>query len=94
MNIIAKTELILTPENKIYHLNLSKDQIEKVCLLGELFDGVPTMLGGPRYIADGLRITPFRNLSLFCRFKVTILGRLFVLFWRLTNIDSSIIFIS
>ena len=27
MHIIADTELILTPENKIYHLNLSKEEI-------------------------------------------------------------------
>jgi len=33
MNIIAETELILTPENKIYHLNLSKEEIANNILL-------------------------------------------------------------
>lgn len=33
MHIIAETELILTPENKIYHLNLSKDEIANDILL-------------------------------------------------------------
>ena len=36
MNIIAETELILTPENKIYHLNLSKDEIANdIILVGD-----------------------------------------------------------
>ena len=35
MNIIAETELILTPENKIYHLNLSKEEIsDDIILVG------------------------------------------------------------
>jgi uridine phosphorylase len=33
MNIIADTELILSNENKIYHLNLSKDEIAETILL-------------------------------------------------------------
>ena len=33
MNIIAETELILTPENKIYQLNLSKEEIANTILL-------------------------------------------------------------
>jgi len=33
MNIIAETELILTPEKKIYHLNLSKEEIANNILL-------------------------------------------------------------
>ena len=33
MNMIAETELILTPENKIYHLNLSKEEIANNILL-------------------------------------------------------------
>ncbi|MEC9208849.1 MAG: nucleoside phosphorylase [Bacteroidota bacterium] len=50
MNIIAKTELILTPENKIYHLNLSKEEIannillvgdpERVNLISSKFDKI------------------------------------------------------
>ena len=36
MNIIAETELILTPENKIYHLNLSKHEIaDDIILVGD-----------------------------------------------------------
>jgi len=36
MNIIAETELILTPENKIYHLNLNKDEIaDTIILVGD-----------------------------------------------------------
>ncbi len=36
MHIIAETELILTPENKIYHLNLSKDEIANdIMLVGD-----------------------------------------------------------
>ena len=36
MHIIAETELILTPENKIYHLNLSKDEIANdIILVGD-----------------------------------------------------------
>jgi len=36
MNIIADTELILTPEKKIYHLNLSKDEIaDDIILVGD-----------------------------------------------------------
>lgn len=36
MNIIADTELILNEENKIYHLNLSKEQIaENIILVGD-----------------------------------------------------------
>ena len=31
MKVIKDTELILTPENKVYHLNISKNEIEK-CL--------------------------------------------------------------
>jgi len=33
MHIIAETELILTQKNKIYHLNLSKDEIADVIIL-------------------------------------------------------------
>jgi len=36
MNIIEETELILTPEKKIYHLNLSKEEIAKdIILVGD-----------------------------------------------------------
>ena len=36
MNIIAETELILTTENKIYHLNLSKEEIaDDIILVGD-----------------------------------------------------------
>ena len=36
MNIIAETELILTPEKKIYHLNLSKEEIaDDILLVGD-----------------------------------------------------------
>ena len=36
MHIIADTELILTPEKKIYHLNLSKDEIaDDIILVGD-----------------------------------------------------------
>jgi uridine phosphorylase len=36
MHIIAETELILTPENKIYHLNLSKEEIaDNIILVGD-----------------------------------------------------------
>jgi len=36
MQIIAETELILTSENKIYHLNLSKDEIaDDIILVGD-----------------------------------------------------------
>ena len=36
MHIIAETELILTPENKIYHLNLSKEEIaDDIILVGD-----------------------------------------------------------
>ena len=36
MHIIAETELILTAENKIYHLNLSKDEIaDDIILVGD-----------------------------------------------------------
>ena len=36
MNIIAETELILTPENKIYHLDLSKYEIaDDIILVGD-----------------------------------------------------------
>mgnify|MGYP000158443824 CR=1 FL=1 len=50
MNIIAGTELILTPENKIYHLNLSKEEIaddivlvgdpDRVTLISNKFDSI------------------------------------------------------
>ena len=50
MHIIAETELILTPENKIYHLNLSKDEIadniilvgdpERVSIISNKFDSI------------------------------------------------------
>ena len=36
MHIIPETELIITPENKIYHLNLSKDEIANdIILVGD-----------------------------------------------------------
>ena len=36
MNKIAETELILTPEKKIYHLNLSKEEIaDDILLVGD-----------------------------------------------------------
>jgi len=36
MHIIAETELILNPENKIYHLNLSKEEIaDDIILVGD-----------------------------------------------------------
>jgi len=50
MNIIADTELIITPENKIYHLNLSKEEIaddivlvgdpDRVTLISNKFDSI------------------------------------------------------
>ena len=50
MNIIAETELILTPENRIYHLNLCKDDIandiilvgdpERVTAISRKFDNI------------------------------------------------------
>ena len=50
MHIIAETELILTPENKIYHLNLSKDEIandiilvgdpDRVCVISNKFESI------------------------------------------------------
>ena len=50
MHIIANTELILTPENKIYHLNLSKEEIaddiilvgdpDRVALISDKFDNI------------------------------------------------------
>ena len=50
MHIIAETELILTPENKIYHLNLSKDEIandiilvgdpDRVSIISNKFDSI------------------------------------------------------
>ena len=36
MNIIQDTELILTPDKKIYHLNLSKEEIaDDIILVGD-----------------------------------------------------------
>jgi uridine phosphorylase len=36
MNIIGETELILTPENRIYHLNLTKEEIaDNILLVGD-----------------------------------------------------------
>ena len=41
MNIIAETELILTPENKIYHLDLSKHEIaDDIILVGDSLGSV------------------------------------------------------
>ena len=50
MNIIADTELILTPEKKIYHLNLSKEEIaddiilagdpDRVAVISNKFDSI------------------------------------------------------
>jgi uridine phosphorylase len=50
MHIIAETELILTPENKIYHLDLSKDEIandiilvgdpDRVSIISNKFDSI------------------------------------------------------
>ena len=50
MHIIADTELILTPEKKIYHLNLSKEEIaddiilvgdpDRVAVISDKFDSI------------------------------------------------------
>ena len=72
MNIIAETELILTPENKIYHLNLSKEQIsddiilvgdpERVTLISSKFDSIECKINNREFITHtgslkGKRIT-------------------------------------
>ncbi len=60
MNIIAKTELILTPENKIYHLNLSKEEIannillvgdpDRVKIISSKFDKIEHMIQNREFI--------------------------------------------
>jgi uridine phosphorylase len=60
MNIIADTELILTPENKIYHLNLSKEEIaddiilvgdpERVILISNKFDKIEYKISNREFV--------------------------------------------
>ena len=60
MNIIAETELILTPEKKIYHLNLSKEQIaddillvgdpERVKLISSRFDKIEYKVSNREFV--------------------------------------------
>ena len=72
MNIIAETELILTPENKIYHLNLSKEEIsddiilvgdpERVALISSRFDSIECKINNREFVTHtgilkGKRIT-------------------------------------
>ena len=59
MNIIADTELILTPEKRIYHLNLSKEEIaddiilvgdpERVALISSRFDTIEYKINNREY---------------------------------------------
>ena len=72
MNIIAETELILTPENKIYHLNLSKEEIsddiilvgdpDRVALISSRFDSIECKINNREFVTHtgtlkGKRIT-------------------------------------
>jgi uridine phosphorylase len=72
MNIIAETELILTPDNKIYHLNLSKEEIsddiilvgdpERVALISSRFDSIECKINNREFVTHtgilkGKRIT-------------------------------------
>ena len=72
MHIIAETELILTPENKIYHLNLSKDEIaddiilvgdpDRVALISSKFDTIDCKIQNREFVThtgtlNGKRIT-------------------------------------
>jgi len=72
MNIIAETELILTPENKIYHLNLSKEDIsddiilvgdpDRVALISSRFDSIECKINNREFVTHtgilkGKRIT-------------------------------------
>ena len=60
MNIIADTELILTPENKIYHLNLSREEIaddiilvgdpERVILISNKFDTIENKISNREFV--------------------------------------------
>ena len=60
MNIIAETELILTPDNKIYHLNLSKEEIsddiilvgdpERVALISSRFDSIECKINNREFV--------------------------------------------
>lgn len=60
MQIIAETELILTNENKIYHLNLSKDEIaddiilvgdpERVSVISNKFDSIEHKIHNREFI--------------------------------------------
>jgi len=72
MNIIAETELILTPDNKIYHLNLSKEEIsddiilvgdpDRVALISSRFDSIECKINNREFVTHtgilkGKRIT-------------------------------------
>ena len=72
MNIIAETELILTPDNKIYHLNLSKEDIsddiilvgdpDRVALISSRFDSIECKINNREFVTHtgilkGKRIT-------------------------------------
>ena len=72
MNIIAETELILTPDNKIYHLNLSKEEIsddiilvgdpDRVALISSRFDSIACKINNREFVTHtgilkGKRIT-------------------------------------
>ena len=72
MRIIEDTELILTQENKIYHLNLSKDQIadniilvgdpERVNMISEKFDFIEHQISNREFnthtgVINGKRIS-------------------------------------
>ena len=60
MNIIGETELILTPEKKIYHLNLSKEEIandiilvgdpERVKMISSKFDKIEYKIKNREFI--------------------------------------------
>ena len=60
MHIIADTELILTPDNKIYHLNLSKDEIaddiilvgdpDRVVLISSKFDAIEYKISNREFV--------------------------------------------
>ena len=58
MNIISETELILTKEKKIYHLNLSKEEIaDDILLVG---DPDRVKLISNRFILSQIKITLIR----------------------------------
>ena len=60
MNMISDTELILTDDKKIYHLNLSKDQIaddiilvgdpDRVTLISNKFDAIEHKVSNREFV--------------------------------------------